>query len=407
MFTGITLTNKGAEMLAAAQNGALLNFTRVQIGQGSLASGAAEEAATSLVSPVKYLPIADYKNKGTNVIVTFQITNADVTAAFTFSELGLFAESDDGIEHLYAYSNAGANAEIIPLPSETTVDYIMSLNLTVNSAENVTVVIDDALVYVTEKRLVEAIAENAYVHPEHTARSSGLYKVEIDDEGHVVSVAAVKKEDITALGIPAQDTTYSEATTSSPGLMSAWDKTVVGRAIQDIGDTMKGNLKFASCGVTFAGTESDMYHTRIFRGTAADGLWFEMDNTSGVMRRYILKCPPSSLEADENRYIATIDDVEEAVQNVNVAVDGEVTEDGTNAVSGAAVFSHVQSQIANIDVPEIVVDQTVTADSTNPASGAAVAAYAMAKTAIVATTTDPGAGTAVAYPQGTVVLVYE
>lgn len=344
MFTGITLTNKGAEMLAAAQNGALLEFTRVQIGQGSLASGATEEAATSLVSPVKFLPIADYKNKGANVIVTFQITNADVTVAFTFRELGLFAKGDDGIEHLYAYSNAGASAETVPLPSETTVDYIMSLNLTVNSAENVTVVIDDALVYVTEKKLTEAIAENAYVHPEHTARSSGLYKVTVDDEGHVTAVVAVAKEDITALGIPAQDTTYSEATTSSPGLMSAWDKTVVGRAIQDIGDTMKGNLKFASCGVTFAGTESDMYHSRITRGTAADDMYFELTNTDGIMLRYMLKCP-YNLASDTNKTIATTADIEEAIRENGTTVDSEVTESGANAVSGAAVYAFVTEQI--------------------------------------------------------------
>ena len=33
------------------------------------------------------------------------------------------------------------------------------------------------------------------------------------------------KDDITKLGIPAQDTTYDEATTAKAGLMSAADKT--------------------------------------------------------------------------------------------------------------------------------------------------------------------------------------
>lgn len=35
----------------------------------------------------------------------------------------------------------------------------------------------------------------------------------------------VTKDDITGLGIPAQDTTYDEATTAKAGLMSAADKT--------------------------------------------------------------------------------------------------------------------------------------------------------------------------------------
>ena len=57
-----------------------------------------------------------------------------------------------------------------------------------------------------------------------TAKTSGLYKIAATAEGHVASVTPVTKSDITALGIPAQDTTYSEATTSASGLMSASDK---------------------------------------------------------------------------------------------------------------------------------------------------------------------------------------
>lgn len=64
-----------------------------------------------------------------------------------------------------------------------------------------------------------------YTHPAYTAKASGLYKVTVDATGHVSAVAAVAKADITALGIPAQDTTYSAATTSANGLMSAADKT--------------------------------------------------------------------------------------------------------------------------------------------------------------------------------------
>ena len=46
-------------------------------------------------------------------------------------------------------------------------------------------------------------------NPSYTARASGLYKVTVDSTGHVSAVAAVDKSDITALGVPAQDTTYT------------------------------------------------------------------------------------------------------------------------------------------------------------------------------------------------------
>lgn len=77
-----------------------------------------------------------------------------------------------------------------------------------------------------EKTKLAGIAEgaNKYVHPSYTAKTSGLYKVTVDATGHVSAVAAVTKGDITALGIPGQDTTYPEATTAEAGLMSAADK---------------------------------------------------------------------------------------------------------------------------------------------------------------------------------------
>lgn len=65
---------------------------------------------------------------------------------------------------------------------------------------------------------------NKYVHPTYTSNSNGLYKVTVDTTGHVSDTVAVTKADITALGIPAQDTTYSNATLGASGLMSISDK---------------------------------------------------------------------------------------------------------------------------------------------------------------------------------------
>ena len=77
-----------------------------------------------------------------------------------------------------------------------------------------------------EKTKLAGIADgaNKYVHPTHTAAASGLYKVTVDALGHVTATTKVTKNDITALGIPGQDTTYPEATTAKAGLMSAADK---------------------------------------------------------------------------------------------------------------------------------------------------------------------------------------
>ena len=77
-----------------------------------------------------------------------------------------------------------------------------------------------------EKTKLSGIAEgaNKYVHPGYTSKTSGLYKITVDATGHVSGTAAVAKADITALGIPASDTTYNDATQTVHGLMSTDDK---------------------------------------------------------------------------------------------------------------------------------------------------------------------------------------
>lgn len=86
-----------------------------------------------------------------------------------------------------------------------------------------------------------------YTHPAHTAKQSGLYKVTVDAEGHVSDAQAVTKDDITGLGIPAQDTTYSKATAQADGLMSkehfAKVEGIAAGATKVEASTTPGNIK--------------------------------------------------------------------------------------------------------------------------------------------------------------------
>ena len=82
------------------------------------------------------------------------------------------------------------------------------------------------LMSAADKTKLDGIAAgaNKYTHPSYTARTSGLYKITVDSAGHVSAVTAVAKADITNLGIPGTNTTYSDATQSTHGLMSVNDK---------------------------------------------------------------------------------------------------------------------------------------------------------------------------------------
>lgn len=140
-----------------------------------------------------------------------------VPDAGTAQENVLYLVYNDTTNHYDIYAKISGAMELL---DDTTVD----LTNYVQKEEGKGLSTND---YTTaEKEKLAGIAENAnnYTHPSYTAQDSGLYKITVDATGHVSAVAAVGKNDITALGIPGQDTTYSEATTSQAGLMSAADK---------------------------------------------------------------------------------------------------------------------------------------------------------------------------------------
>lgn len=111
-----------------------------------------------------------------------------------------------------AFSNIVVGSTTVAADSKTD-------TLTIVAGTNVTLTPD-----ATNDKITIESKDTVYTHPSYTAKSSGLYKITVDSTGHVSATAAVAKSDITGLGIPAQDTTYSDATTSASGLMSSDDK---------------------------------------------------------------------------------------------------------------------------------------------------------------------------------------
>ena len=94
--------------------------------------------------------------------------------------------------------------------------------ITVNNQGHVTDVAAVTKEDITALGIPAQDTNTVYTHPGFTARSSGLYKITVNNQGHVTDVAAVTKEDITALGIPGQDTntvyTHPGFTARSSGL---------------------------------------------------------------------------------------------------------------------------------------------------------------------------------------------
>lgn len=93
-----------------------------------------------------------------------------------------------------AFTNVKVGTTTISADAKTdTLEFVAGANVTLTP---------DA----TNDKITISSVDTKYTHPTHTAKSSGLYKITVDGNGHVSNATPVIKSDITALGIPSTDT---------------------------------------------------------------------------------------------------------------------------------------------------------------------------------------------------------
>ena len=155
VFGGLYLTSQGKNLQIKAQAGATLQYTRVGVGDGSLASGEQIADLTALKNQVKSLSITKLKVLTTGKAdIGVVLTNQDVSTSFYFREIGVFAQDPDLGEILYCYGNAGSNAELIPASGGADViEKSIDIMVLTGNAASVTATIDSSLVYATQADL--------------------------------------------------------------------------------------------------------------------------------------------------------------------------------------------------------------------------------------------------------------
>ena len=165
-----------------------------------------------------------------HISTTTAVTKSDITA------LGIPGQDTNTTYSAFkgASTSAAGGSGLVPAPAMGASNRYLRSDGTwqippdTNTTYGVATTSANGLMSASDKTKLDGIATgaNKYTHPSYTTRSSGLYKITVDSSGHVSGVSAVTKSDITALGIPGQDTntTYGVATTSANGLMSAADK---------------------------------------------------------------------------------------------------------------------------------------------------------------------------------------
>lgn len=132
------------------------------------------------------------------------VAELDSTGKVPESQLPSYV--DDVIEY--------ANRDAFPLTGESGKIYMdIATNLTYRWSGSTYVEISPSIGLGTTSSTAFRgdYGNTAYQHAinKGSAFASGLYKITTNSEGHITSVTLVSKEDITNLGIPGQDTTYS------------------------------------------------------------------------------------------------------------------------------------------------------------------------------------------------------
>jgi len=157
-FGGLIITSRGLALQAKAQAGATLNYSRIAVGDGNL-SGQPIANLTALINQRLSLGITKVKHLAPDkVTIGTTLTNQGITVGFYFREIGIYAIDPDLGEILYAYANAGPGAEFIPPGgSADIVEKVLNVIVVVGQAANVTAIIDQSLVYVTQQEFQSLI----------------------------------------------------------------------------------------------------------------------------------------------------------------------------------------------------------------------------------------------------------
>ena len=196
------LTRTGTRYMAKVAAGERLVITRAEFGSGFLSVGLSER--TALVEPLGEMAITKNRVEDNTMVLTAQFSNKKGDALldpFHLAEIGLYGKIEgesDYPEALIAYANAKTADKADYIPATLT-EFLINWVLTVSNAENVTVALDESLVYVTADAFGEELRKKAdLVDGKVPEDQIPIPKITVDSQLSTTSVNPIQNKAVAA-----------------------------------------------------------------------------------------------------------------------------------------------------------------------------------------------------------------
>lgn len=160
-FQGPIYTDAGKALHNRLIGTGTLKFTKMQMGDGSL-GGTTIAALTALINPLVTMEVQRLKQYSDYIVVTAPFTNATITTAFNWREIGLFAADPDHPDDrtkdiLFCYQNAYSSAAPIPPGSQEFIERLVNIPIKLSDVSDVTITISASLIYALKDPLTGKI----------------------------------------------------------------------------------------------------------------------------------------------------------------------------------------------------------------------------------------------------------
>ena len=250
-YNGAVVTTAGEGVIAQALQGTKLTWTKMRASSVAVAA-ASIKGLTALTGIEQETDITDASVYSGNVVqVSARFSNEGVAAAYLIQTVGIYGQLAGGSETLIAVMTAVTPDEMPVYDADAPSAFVFTNHMTVQDAASVTMEVNaagTATVADLQRKLDKAGGDLSDTVAASATASTAAYPIPAAGDSFKVILGKVikfftdikaavvglsisgrtitwTKADGTTGTLTTQDTTYSNATTSAAGLMSAEDKT--------------------------------------------------------------------------------------------------------------------------------------------------------------------------------------